>query len=116
MAERKESMAISSFEINGMMGRTQDFSVIKHQEDNKASVAQSVFQNQSDKQVQNKAQSVQSSQKSETNQQKKDAREKGSNEYAGDGGSRRRNANGNMPVDGKVVKKDSSTSHFECRI
>lgn len=109
-------MAIGSFEINGMMSRTQDFSVLKHQEDHKATVNQSIFQNESDKQVQNKARSVQSSQQAETNQHRKDAREKGSNEYTGDGGKNRRNAKNAAPSDGKVVKKENQVSHFECRV
>lgn len=108
-------MAIGSFEINGMMGRTQDYSALKHQEDMKSTVNQNIFQDQSEKQVQNKAQSVQNSQESEANQHRKDAREKGSNEYAGDGGKNRRNANGKIPMDGKVIKK-GAPSRFECSI
>ena len=107
-------MGISPFEINGMMGRTQDFTTFKHQEVNKPVVDQSVFQNQAEKEVQNKSEQVQTSQKSETQQQRKDAREKGSNEYAGDGGRRRRKQE-NQP-EGKVVKKGPSGSHFECSV
>lgn len=109
-------MAISSFEINGMMGRTQDFSVLKHQEDHKAALDQSVFQNQTEKQVKNKSQSVQASQQSETHQQRKDAKDQGSNTYAGDGGSMRRGAKKEAASEGKVIKKGTGVSHFECRI
>lgn len=108
-------MAIGSFEINGMMGRTQDFSVLKHQEDMKSTVDQAQYQNQSDKQVQNKAQSVQSSQQSEANQHRKDAREKGSNEYFGDGGKKRKAEKG-IIGDGKVIKKAPNASGFEWSI
>lgn len=111
-------MAIGSFEINAMMGRTQDYSILKHHEDNKTNVDQSVFQNQSDKQVESKSQTVQSSAQSETNQQQKDAREKGDNEYAGDGGKNRNAARANAGIagDGKVIKKGNAVPRFECKV
>lgn len=108
-------MAISPFEINGMMGRTQDFTVFKHQEDNKPLVEQSVLQNQAQKQVQDKSEKVQTSGQSETQQQKKDARDKGSNEYTGDGGKNRKRKQ-EVPLEGRVVPKGSSGFHFECKV
>lgn len=108
-------MAVSSFEIQGLMGRTQDYTAIKHQEDNKNMIAQSAFQNQAEKKVQNKAQRVQQSQQSETQQQKKDAKDKGSNTYFGDGGHGR-NRQEQIPVEGRVVRKDARSSHFDCSI
>ena len=108
-------MAISPFEIHGMMGRTQDFTALKHQKDNKNMVAQSVFQNQAEKKVQNKSERVQDTQQSETERQKKDARDKGSNTYAGDGGRGRRSRD-EVPLEGRVVRKGPEGSHFECSI
>ena len=108
-------MAISPFEIHGMMGRTQDFTALKHQEDNRNMVAQSAFQNQAEKKIQNKAERVQDAQQSETNRQKKDARDKGSNEYAGDGGQKRKRTD-QVPLEGRVVRKGPEGSHFECSI
>lgn len=108
-------MAISPFEINGMMGRTQDFTVFKHQEDNKSLVEQNALQNQAQKQVQNKSEKVQTSQQSETQQQRKDAKDKGSNEYTGDGG-RNRKRNQEVPIEGRVVPKGMSGSHFEWKV
>lgn len=109
-------MAIGSFEIHAMMGRTQDYSILKQHEDNKGTVDQANYQNQTEKQVDNKSQSVQSSAQSETNQQRKDSRDKGSNEYAGDGGKNRNAArNGGIIGDGKVIKK-GNTPRFECKV
>ena len=78
-------------------------------------IAQSAFQNQAEKKVQNKAQRVQQSQQSETQQQKKDAKDKGSNTYFGDGGHGR-NRQEQIPVEGRVVRKDARSSHFDCSI
>ena len=108
-------MAISPFEIHGMMGRTQDFTAVKHQEDNRNIVAQSAFRNQAEKKIQNKAERVQDAQKSETNRQKKDARDKGSNAYAGDGGQKRKRTD-QVPPEGRVVRKGPEGSLFECSI
>ncbi len=90
---------MSSIEI-AAIPRVQDFTTIKHQEDNKAALAQMNLSNQSDKEIQNRAGQVSQTQEAMWQQKKFDAREKGSNEYSGDGGKRR----GSKPTAQVVVK------------
>lgn len=61
--------------------RTQDMTSIKHQEDNKANLAQSNAQNTVKKEVEHKLQDVRKKDNADYNQQKYDAKEKGKNEY-----------------------------------
>lgn len=69
--------------------RVQDFTAIKHQEDNKAALAQMNMNQQSGKEIQNRSKQVGQTQETAWQQKKFDAKEKGSNEYGGDGGKRR---------------------------
>ncbi len=69
--------------------RVQDFTTIKQQEDNRAALAQTNLNNQNTKEIQNRAEQVTQMQETQWQQKKFDAREKGSNEYTGDGGKRR---------------------------
>lgn len=92
-------MAINPINIV-TMARTQDFTAIKHNEDNKAAMMQLTTTQQEDKAQKLRAGQV--LQKEEVNwQQKKfDAKEKGDNEYGGDGGKKR-----SLKQKDKVVKK-----------
>lgn len=103
-------MAISPLEMNGMYSRTQDFTVLKQNEDNKAMLGQNMIQTQVEKQQEQKANVVVKTNESETHQQRQDAREKGKNEYMGDGGKRRKKPQG----DGSVSKK--APLHFDMSI
>lgn len=69
--------------------RVQDFTIIKQQEDNRAALVQTNLNNQNTKEIQNRATQVNETQEALWQQKKFDAREKGSNEYSGDGGKRR---------------------------
>lgn len=80
--------------------RVQDFTTIKHQEDSRAALAQMNLSQQNDKEIQNRAGQVSQSQETLWQQKKFDAREKGNNEYSGDGGKRR----GTKPTAQVVVK------------
>lgn len=79
---------MASIEI-AAIPRVQDFTTIKQQEDNKAALAQMNLSNQSDKEIQNRAGQVSQTQEVIWQQKKFDAKEKGSNEYKGEGGKRR---------------------------
>ena len=103
-------MAISPLEMNGVFTRSQDFSILKQNEDNKAMLQQSAFQNTMQKTVEKQHSQVQETEKSDTYDRRQDAKEKGKNEYHGDGGSGRRKPE-NVAPDGRVVRKDAG--HFD---
>ncbi|MBR4085072.1 MAG: hypothetical protein IKK33_12415 [Lachnospiraceae bacterium] len=92
-------MAINPINIV-TMARTQDYTSIKQNEDNRAAMMQITTAQQEDKAQKLRAGQV--FQKEEVNwQQKKfDAKEKGDNEYGGDGGKKR-----SSKQEDKVIKK-----------
>lgn len=100
-------MAIGFVELQGQITRAQDFTTVKHNEDTKGLVDQSNFGQQMTRQVERQAQRVNEKEKSENRQKKFDAREKGSNEYHGDGGRNRKKRE--KEADGKVLLKGVST-------
>lgn len=91
---------MASMEI-ATIARTQDFSTIKQFEDNRAALMQMNMNQQKDKEIQNRAKQVLHAEETQWQQKRFDAREKGSNEYAGDGGKERRK----KPTEQVVVKK-----------
>ena len=106
-------MAITPLEQFGTIGRTQDYSIIKHQEDTKVSNEQTNIQVQVEKRADEKLNQVRSADDAQLNEKKFDAKEKGSNEYVGDGG-RRRKKTADKQADGKVILK--STQSFDMKI
>ena len=98
-------MTISRVEIQGQVTRAQDFTTIKHNEDNKGMVDQSNFQRQFDQTVENKIRQVHHKE-----QKKYDAKEKGNGSYSGDGGRKRKKSG----EDGKVILK--SQGGFDMKI
>lgn len=94
-------MSISRVEIQGQVTRAQDFTTVKHNEDNKGLVDQSNFQRQFENHVDNKLRQVRHGERTENEGKRFDAKDKGNGDYQGDGGSRRRQ----KEKDGKVVMK-----------
>lgn len=85
--------------------RTQDFSIIKQNEDSKAALDQGHIAVTRERQETNRSQDVTNTTNTEWYNKDPDAREKGSNSYFGDGGNERRNASEKKkPVDRVVVK------------
>jgi hypothetical protein len=82
-------MAFSSIELT-TISRAQDYTTIKHNEDNKGVVEQTNLGQQAIKTAEQRANSVHNSDNTEWQNRQHDAREKGHNEYAGDGGKRRK--------------------------
>lgn len=105
-------MAISPLLFNGSVSRMQDVSAIKHNEDAKGMIDQTNFQNTFHKEIDAKVNQVHHSDDIENRQQKHDAKEKGKNQYAGDGGKKRQLQK--KPMDGKVVVK--SQSGFDMKV
>lgn len=100
-------MAIGFVELQGQITRAQDFTTIKHQEDTKGMVDQTNFGQQVVKQVEKQVQRVNEREGAHNRQKKHDAKEKGSNEYYGDGGRNRKQEK--KEPDGKVLLKGVST-------
>ena len=103
-------MSINRIELQGTITRAQDYTTIKHNEDNKGMVDQSNFQRQFDQTVENKVRQVHQGDRTENQGKKFDAKEKGNGNYSGDGGSRRKKPE----EDGKVVLK--SRGGFDIKI
>lgn len=95
------TMTISRVELQGQVARAQDFTTIKHNEDNKVVVDQSNFQRQFEQSVENKTRQVRQQDDVENKEKRYDAKEKGNGNYAGDGGRRRKKEE----KDGRVVLK-----------
>jgi hypothetical protein len=87
-------MSISPILLNGSIQQTDNVlhNQVKHAE--KGAVDQGNITVQSEKQEQAKARRVANTEESFMKRKKHDAKEKGSNEYTGDGGKNRRNTNG----------------------
>lgn len=97
-------------EFQGAIPRTQDASVIRHNESNKGQVDQLNYGQNVRKANENKAMSVNGNENSSKSENRKNAGDKGSNEYLGDGGKRR-------PRKKSSDKKDDKTkSTFDIRI
>ena len=80
-------MAFGSIELT-TISRAQDYSPIKQNEDNKAVVDQTNGQFQVQKNEEQKTREVHSSDDTQWQESKPDAREKGKGQYYGDGGKR----------------------------
>ena len=99
-------MAIGQVEIQGQITRAQDITMIKHHEDTKEMVQQTTVGNQFAKQVVNHVTKVNRGDQPEYQNKKFDAKEKGSNEYHGDGGRRgKMKEKEKEEPDGKVLLK-----------
>ncbi len=98
-------MAISPLLFNGSVSRMQDVTQFKQNEDMKGMVDQNNFQNTFHKQIDNRLNQVHQSDNAENRQKKFDAKDKGDNEYSGDGGKKRRR---DEQADGKVIAKTHS--------
>lgn len=69
--------------------RSQDYTVIKHNEDNRGFVQQTTIGHQLEKKTEQLNHEVNSSDNTDWQNKKFDAKEKGSNEYTGNGGKKR---------------------------
>lgn len=104
-------MAIGPIELQGTIARVQDYSTIKQNEDHKGMIDQSNFQNQLTKEIKERPHQVNHSDNADFHERKFDAREKGNNQYSGDGGKGRKQR---KDEDGKVVVKGRSS--FDVKI
>uniref|UniRef100_UPI0040579F61 hypothetical protein n=1 Tax=Acetatifactor sp. TaxID=1872090 RepID=UPI0040579F61 len=82
-------MAFGSIEITTIT-RAQDYTTIKHNEDNKGYTDQTNIGNHIQKEVQQRPHEVQGSDNSDWHTRQFDAKDKGDNQYDGDGGRQRK--------------------------
>ena len=108
-------MGLSPIEISGAMSRVTDFAVLKQQDDQKAVVNQLNYTGTVEKQAEDRSNTVERGNNADNNQKKFDARDKGSNEYAGDGGRQKQGKNESVG-DGLVRPKGLNQSSFDIRI
>lgn len=104
-------MAVSAIQ-NATIARVQDYSTIKQNEDNKGYMNQVSIGQDREQDNQQKARQVRSGEEADWKNKKQDAREKGSNEYSGDGGRRRRKAEPSQ----QMVIKDQPRQSFDIKI
>ncbi len=102
---------INPIEVNGIISRAQDVSMIRHNEENKGMVDQSNFQNKFDQEVEQNIRTVRQSDDADRADTRHDARDKGKNEYYGDGGRKKQKKE---QQDGKMVVK--SPGGFDVKI
>ena len=104
-------MAIGFVEMQGQITRAQDYTTIKHNEDAKGMVEQANVGQQMTKQVERQVNRVNKGNQPEYHERKFDAKDKGSNEYHGDGGQARKRKKCENP-DGKVLMKKAEKIDF----
>lgn len=98
-------MAIGVVELNTAMTGIHDLNSMRHAEETRSGLQQSNIHNQMDQSVEVKLTNVNSADDTNNNQKKFDAKEKGSNEYSGNNGQKKKKEDQNR--DGKVVPKYS---------
>ena len=116
-AETRWIMSINRIELQGTITRAQDYTTIKHNEDNKGMVDQTNFQTQFQKTVENKVTQVHQGDNTENGKKNYDSKEKGNGEYSGDGGRRRRKSKEKAEekdFDGRVLLK--GIGRFDAKI
>ena len=108
-------MSIRPVDLNGMIQRTQDVGNMKQAEDNKPVVEQHNIQVHQQKQEEQLAHKVQDTQEKENFAFRYDAKEKGSNEYQGNGGKKGQKKKKEDQSEGKVIFKGQKSS-FDIKI
>ncbi len=105
-------MAIGPIEYNGLIGRIQDVSTIKHNEDAKSVLDQSHLHAKFDQKLEQNLNKVKQSDSSELSEQKFDAKEKGNNQYFDN--REKSNKQNKQKPDGEVKIKSSGS--FDVKI
>lgn len=96
-------MAFGQMDITAVT-RVQDFTSIKQNEDNRSVLQQTQLGHNAEKEIQVKATQVRESEDIEWHSKQFDARQKGDNQYTGDGGKNRKK----KQVEERVVVKGKS--------
>lgn len=105
-------MAIGPVEMNGMITRTQDFTTIKQNEDNKGMLQQTTMQAHKKQEIDHQMNRVNRGDDAEQEKKNYDAKEKSGGQYAGDGGKHRKKKE--EKTEGKVIIKGNRS--FDVKI
>lgn len=97
-------MGISPLEMNGMVGRTLDYSTMKQNDDNKGFITNANMHTQVEQKAEKNVNTVRQGDNTEMKKHPFDAKEKGNGEYYGDGGNQRKEKK-KEKTDGKVIQK-----------
>lgn len=110
-------MSVGPVVLNGMIQRTQDIGNLKQQEDNKPIVQQQNIGIQQERQEDRLTHQVQHTEEKENEGYRYDAKDKGNNEYEGNGKKKRngQDRNKEQNEDGKVILKGQGSS-FDIKI
>lgn len=103
---------ITPVQLNAVISRSQDVTNLKQNEDNKGLVDNQNFQTHFNKEVDTHIKTVHEADNAENMKKRYDAKDKGDNEYEGDGGKNRKQKK--KPDDGKVFVK--KTSGFDMKV
>ena len=106
-------MAISPVDLNYAMTRTQDYASSKQNQDVKGMVDQTNFQQHIEKEVNQRLTHVRQKDNADKENHKFDAKEKGKNEYMGNGGQNRQKQNNEQQGEKVVIK---GMSRFDVQI
>lgn len=104
-------MAIGNVELNSAMTRIQDFTTMKHNEDQRGLVEQNQIHQQFSKELDTHMRQVVKSEQADYQNKKFDAKDKGSNQYSGDGGKHRKK---DQNTDGRFIAK--SEAGFDVKV
>lgn len=104
-------MAIGLVEMHGTIARAQDFTTIKQNEDQKGFIDQSNMQQQFDKEIKERPHQVTQQENADFMNRKFDAKEKGDNQYHGEGGKKKKQ---DKEEDGRVIVKGHAS--FDIKI
>lgn len=99
-------MAIGPIEMTGAVTRAQDYTQLKHNEDQKGMVNQSNFQTQMEKEMKHHLSQVRNANNADKKQDNTDAKNKGNGQYFGDGGKNRKK-NAESETNRMVSKSES---------
>lgn len=105
-------MGVGPLELSGGLTRTQDYAIMRHNEEHKGAVSQNNIIQSVAKESEERVSTVKMSDDVSGGNTEHDARNKGKGEYSGDGG---RNRKENPSSGGKVLVKGPA-SGFDIRI
>lgn len=105
-------MAVGPVTLNGVIQRTQDIGVLKQQEDNKPLVDQQQIQTHMKHQEQRQLKQVKHADDVSNHEKRYDAKEKGNNEYQGNGQKKKQSEE---KENGRVVLKQES-GRFDMKV
>ncbi len=104
---------INPIEVNGIISRAQDISILRHNEENRSVIDQNNFQHKFDQEIEQNIRTVRQSDDTDKTDTRHDAKEKGKNSYFGDGGKKKK-PDEQKQQDGKVFVK--KTGGFDIKI